>query len=45
MKPQVNKRREIKKAHFKYPWYKSFVKLLRNKKYKDYRNETTIHFS
>lgn len=44
MKPQVNKK-EIKKAKYKYLWYKSFITLLRNKKQKDYKNEQTIHLS
>jgi hypothetical protein len=45
MKPEVNKNKEIKKAHYKFPWYKNFVKLLRNQKQKDFRNEQTIHLS
>jgi hypothetical protein len=44
MKPEV-KNKEIKKAHYKYSWYKSFVKLLRNQRQKDFRNERTIHWS
>lgn len=44
MKPQANKK-EIKKAKFKYSWYKAFVKLLRNQKHKDFRNDATIHLS
>jgi hypothetical protein len=44
MKPVVNKK-EIKKVKYKYAWYKSFVKLLRNKKQKDFRNNQTIHMS
>ncbi len=44
MKPLVNKK-EIKKAKYKYSWYKVFVKLLRNQRQKDFRNETTIHWS
>ena len=42
MRPEVNKK-EIKKAKFKYAWYKSFVKVLRNQKQKDFRNDQTIH--
>lgn len=45
MKPLINKKKEIKKAKYKYPWYKSFVKLLRNKKQKDFKNDQTIHMS
>ena len=45
MKPQVNKTKEIKKAHYKYSWYKKFIKMLRNQKQKDFRNEQTIHMS
>ena len=42
MKPQINKKKEIKKAHYKYHWYKEMVKLLRNTGCKDFRNEQTI---
>jgi hypothetical protein len=45
MKPTVNKNKEIKKAKYKYPWYKTFIKLLRNQKQKDFKNEQTIHLS
>jgi hypothetical protein len=44
MKPIINKKM-IKKAKYKYSWYKSFVKLLRNQKMKDFRNNQTIHLS
>jgi len=44
MKPQVNKK-EIKRAKYKYSWYKAFVKLLRNQKQNDFKNEQTIHMS
>jgi hypothetical protein len=44
MKPQVDKK-EIKRAKYKYFWYKSFIKLLRNKKKKDFKNEQAIHLS
>ena len=44
MKPEVNKK-EIRRAKFKYPWYKSFIKILRNRKQKDYRKDQTIHLS
>lgn len=44
MKPIV-KNKEIRKAKYKFSWYKSFVKLLRNKKHKDFRNNQTIHLS
>jgi len=45
MKPITNKHKEIKKAKYKYPWYKAFVKLLKNQKQKDFKNERTIHMS
>lgn len=44
MKPEVNKK-QIRKARYKYAWYKSFVKLLRNQRQKDFKNEQTIHMS
>lgn len=44
MKPELNKK-EIKKAKYKYAWYKSFIKLLRNQKVKDFKNDKTIHLS
>lgn len=45
MKPQVYKKSEIKKAKYKVSWYKSMVKLLRNNKTKDHRNNATILLS
>ena len=45
MKPIENKRNEIKKAKYKYSWYKAFVELLKNQKQKDFKNERTIHMS
>lgn len=44
MKPNV-KKKAIKRAKYKYSWYKDFVKLLRNQRQKDFRNEQTIHLS
>jgi hypothetical protein len=44
MKPELNKK-EIKKAKYKYAWYKSFIKLLRNQRVKDFKNDKTIHLS
>lgn len=44
MKP-ICKDKEIKRAKYKYPWYKSFIKLLRNHRQKDFKNEKTIHLS
>lgn len=45
MKPITNKKNQIKRAKYKFAWYKKFVKLLRNQKQKDFRNEQTIHLS
>jgi len=45
MKPNVNKNKEIRKSKFKYAWYKAFVRLLRNKKRKNFRDDNTIHLS
>ena len=44
MKPEINKK-EIRKAKFKYSWYKSCVKMLRNQKQKDFRNDQPIHLT
>ena len=44
MKPQINNKL-IKKAHYKYAWYKSMVRMLRNKRVRDFKNEQTIHLS
>jgi len=44
MKPNINKK-SIRKAKYKYAWYKSFIKLLRNKRHKDFKNDKTIHLS
>lgn len=45
MRPIVNKNSQVKKSKYKYPWYKSFIRLLRNQKTKDFKNEQTIHLS
>jgi hypothetical protein len=45
MKPIVSKKKEIRKAKYRYPWYKTFVELLRNQKQKDFKNNQTIHMS
>ncbi|MCK9446389.1 hypothetical protein M0Q50_05810 [bacterium] len=45
MKPLTHKKKEIKKTHYKYSWYKNMVELLRNSGCKDFRNETTISCS
>lgn len=42
MKPLTSKRVEIKQAKYKFHWYKSMVRLLRNQRFNDYRNNQTI---
>ena len=42
MKPLTTKQKEIKRTKFRFHWYKSMVKLLRNQKFKDYRNDSNI---
>ena len=42
MKPQTNRKIEIKRAKYKYHWYKSMITMLRNKKLKDYKSDKTI---
>ena len=44
MKPLVLNK-EIRKAKYKHSWYKSFVRLLRNQRQKDFRNNSTINLS
>lgn len=44
MKPLVDKR-QIKKAKYKYHWYKNMIKLLRNSKFKNYRSDKVIHLT
>ena len=45
MKPITNKHKEVKRAKYKYTWYKSFIKLLKNQRQRDFKNEQTIHMS
>jgi hypothetical protein len=44
MRPELNKK-YIRKAKYKYAWYKSFIKSQRNFKVTDYKNEQSIHVS
>jgi hypothetical protein len=41
MKPQVNNK-EIKNPRYKFAWYKSFVRLLKNQRCPDFKNPRTI---
>lgn len=45
MRPIVNKTKEIRRAKYRYSWYKIFVTLFRNQRQKDFKNEKTIHLS
>ena len=45
MKSQVNNNKEIRKTKYKYSWYKSMIRMLRNKKWTNYRDDKTIHLT
>ena len=43
MQPQVKKKEEIKRMHYKVSWYKLMVKNFRNWREKDFRNDAHIN--